>query len=442
MEGRMGFGSVKVVGAGLAGSEAAYQVAKRGGAVHLYEMRPRIKTPAHKTALFAELVCSNSLKSEDIENASGLLKKELRILGSLIMRCAERSRVPSGMSLSVDRKLFGMHISDRILSNPMIQLIPEEVRDIGDETTVIATGPLTSDALSKSLRGLLGEEYFYFYDATSPIVDAETIDTSQGFWGSRYGKGGPDYFNIPLDEGLYKRFVEELLRAEKHEEKPFENLKNFEGCKPIEDLAERGIDTLRFGPMKPVGLKDPKTRKEPYAVIQLRKENTSGTMLSMVGFQTRLKWKEQERVFRMIPALKNAVFLRFGYLHRNSFINSPKHLNEYLQLREKPNVFLGGQITGCEGYLESTALGLIAGINAIRFERGLPLVTPPETTMTGSLIRYIVTSPEKEFQPINANFGLLPPLEKRVKKREKRVLLAKRAIKSMEDWIKNLEGRA
>ncbi len=434
----MGTGSVKIVGGGLAGSEAAYQIVKRGGYVRLFEMRPVLKTPVHRTPLLGELVCSNSLKSEDLENASGLLKEELKILESLIMKCAERSRVPSGKALSVDRKIFALCVGDRLLSHHLVEFINEEVKQLTSETTVIATGPLTSKELSEEIRKLIGDEYFYFYDATSPIVDGSTVDFSEGFWGSRYGKGRDDYFNIPLDEKSYRAFVEELLKGEKVEEKPFEKLKEFEGCKPIEDLAERGIDTLRFGPMKPVGLKDPRTGKEPFAVVQLRKENVEGTMFSIVGFQTRLKWKEQERIFRMLPGLKKATFLRYGYLHRNSFIDSPKHLNRYLQLKKKPNIFFAGQITGCEGYLESTATGLIAGINALRFERGLPLIAPPETTMIGSIIKYI-TGEKENFQPMNANFGLLPPLEGKIPKREKRKRLAERAINDMKRWIRVVE---
>ncbi len=438
----MGTGSIRVVGGGLAGVEAAYQISKRGGRVLLYEMRPFKKTPVHKTPLLGELVCSNSLKSDDIENASGLLKRELSILGSFVLSCAYKSKIPAGKALAVERNLFALYLSDGILSNSLVEFIPKEFKDLDDNvTTIIATGPLTSEDLSKSIMKILGENYFYFYDATSPIIDGSTIDFSKGFWGSRYGRGGDDYFNIPLDKELYEKLMDEIIKGEKVEEKDFENLKSFEGCKPIEDLIERGRETLRFGPMRPVGLKDPRTGREPYAVIQLRREDREGRLFSMVGFQTRLKWGEQKRIFRMIPGLENAEFLRFGYLHRNSFINAPRHLNKFLQLKEKSNIFLGGQITGVEGYLESVATGLIAGINALRYERGMDLVTPPETTIIGSLIKYITESDERDFQPMNANFGLLPPLEERCRKRERKRLLAERAIKDMKRWFKeNVEG--
>ncbi|MGB9807563.1 MAG: methylenetetrahydrofolate--tRNA-(uracil(54)-C(5))-methyltransferase (FADH(2)-oxidizing) TrmFO [Thermosulfidibacteraceae bacterium] len=435
---------VIVVGAGLAGVEIVNVLNKAGVKVLLYEMRPVRMTPAHKTPYFGELVCSNSLKSTEITDASGLLKEEMKRLGSIIIHVAIKTSVPAGKALAVNRNEFAIGITRIIESMKNVEIVRSEIREIPDERPcVIASGPLTSDDLAESIRRFLGEDNLYFFDAISPIIDGETIDYSKGFWASRYDPNSKDYFNIPLNEEEYNRFYNELMKAEVVEYKEFEKgVKYFEGCMPIEELARRGRDTLLFGPMKPVGLIDPRTGKEPFAVVQLRREDREGRMFNIVGFQTKMKWPEQERVFRLIPGLENAEFLRYGGIHRNTYINSPKVLNATLSTKKDPLLFFAGQITGVEGYLESGATGIIAGVNAARIVKGLDPVVPPAETMIGSLINYIVNANPRDFQPMNANFGLLPPLEVKVRgKMERRKLLAERALKVLEEWMmeNNLE---
>lgn len=430
---------VWVVGGGLAGSEAAWQLAKRGIKVLLFEMRPSKFTPVHKTDKLGELVCSNSLRSRELTKAVGLLKKELRILKSLIMEAALFSQIEGGKSLIVDRELFSSYITEKILNHPEIEVIREEVTEIPDDRPVIiATGPLTSEAMAKALSDLIEIPYLHFYDAISPIVYAETIDWDKVFVADRYGKEeGGSYVNCPMTKEEYERFVKELLKAEKVPLHPFEDPRYFEGCLPIEVMAERGKDTLLYGPMKPVGLIDPKTGKEPYAVVQLRPENKEKTLYSMVGFQTKLKYEEQKRIFRMIPGLEKAEFARLGSIHRNTFVNAPLVLEKTLHLKKCPSVFLAGQITGVEGYVESTAMGLLAGINVARFIKNKPLVVPPKETAMGALVYYITEADPKHFQPMNVNWGLFPLLgvSKRISKERKYLLLAERALKSLNNWI-------
>lgn len=429
-----------VIGAGLAGSEAAYQIAKRGVKVKLYEMRPVKLTPAHKTGLFGELVCSNSLRSKELTKAVGLLKEELRRLGSLIIEAAIHCEIPGGKAWVVDRECFATYITHKLLNLSEIEVIREEVTEIPkDKIVIVATGPLTSEALAKSLSDLIDVPFLHFYDAISPIVYADSINWEKVFIADRGSEGEGVYVNCPMTKEEYERFVVELLKAEKVPLHPFEEPKYFEGCLPIEVMAERGKDTLRYGPMKPVGLIDPRTGKEPYAVVQLRPENKEKTLYNMVGFQTKLKYYEQERVFRMIPGLEKAEFARFGSIHRNTFVNAPLVLTPYLQLKNYPNIFLAGQITGVEGYVESTAMGWLAGINALRFLQGKPLLTPPPETAIGSLIHYLQSADPKHFQPMNVNWGLMPPLEKRVSKKDKYYMLSKRALERLEEWLKNLD---
>jgi len=429
---------VIVIGGGLAGSEAAWQLAERGFKVYLYEMRPHKLTPAHRTGFLAELVCSNSLGAEPIDKPLGLLKEELRRLGSLIISCADKTRVPAGGSLAVSRDDFARLVTEHIESHPNIRLIREEVTEIPPGPVIIATGPLTSDALAQRIRELIGEEYLYFYDAIAPIVTYESIDMTKAFRASRYGRGGEDYINCPMTREEYYRFVDALLQAETIELRDFEkeDPKFFEACLPIEVIARRGREALAFGPLRPVGLVDPRTGKQPYAVVQLRQDDAAGTLYNLVGFQTNLKWGEQERVFRLIPGLEKAEFVRFGQMHRNTFINSPKLLLPTLQFRQRLDLFFAGQITGSEGYVGSTATGLVAGLNMARILRGEePLVFPP-TTMIGALCRYITDPRLKEFQPMKANFGLLPPLERRVKKKQARyIAYAERALRDLEAFI-------
>ncbi len=427
---------VIVIGGGLAGSEAAWRLANEGHKVILYEMRPKKMTPAHKTGNLAELVCSNTLGGLEITTGAGLLKAEMKMLGSLILEAAQVARVPAGGALGVDRNIFSQYVTEKIESHPNIKVVREEVKEIPeDEIVIIATGPLTSDALSEKIKELVGHDTLYFYDAIAPIVEADSVDFSKGFWGSRYGKGGDDYFNCVLTEEEYRVFYEELLKAEKVQTKDFEKAVHFEGCLPIEEMAERGYKTLLHGPMRPVGLIDPRTGKEPFAVVQLRKENKEGTLLSLVGFQTKLTYKEQKRVFRLIPCLRNAVFVRLGSMHRNTFIQSNKVLTPFLNLRYKENIFFAGQITGVEGYVASAATGILAGINAGRLARGEEPLKAPEDTMLGALVKYITTK-EGELQPMNPVFGLLPPLGKRIKDKKKRKeLMAQRALKSLQEWI-------
>jgi methylenetetrahydrofolate--tRNA-(uracil-5-)-methyltransferase len=429
---------VIVIGGGLAGSEAAWQLAERGFKVYLYEMRPHKLTPAHRTGFLAELVCSNSLGAEPIDKPLGLLKEELRRLGSLIISCADKTRVPAGGSLAVSRDDFARLVTEHIESHPNIRLIREEVTEIPPGPVIIATGPLTSDALAQHIRELIGEEYLYFYDAIAPIVTYESIDMTKAFRASRYGRGGEDYINCPMTREEYYRFVDALLQAETIELRDFEkeDPKFFEACLPIEVIARRGREALAFGPLRPVGLVDPRTGKQPYAVVQLRQDDAAGTLYNLVGFQTNLKWGEQERVFRLIPGLEKAEFVRFGQMHRNTFINSPKLLLPTLQFRQRLDLFFAGQITGSEGYVGSTATGLVAGLNMAQILRGEePLVFPP-TTMIGALCRYITDPRLKEFQPMKANFGLLPPLERRVKKKQARyIAYAERALRDLEAFI-------
>ncbi|MFZ5863796.1 MAG: methylenetetrahydrofolate--tRNA-(uracil(54)-C(5))-methyltransferase (FADH(2)-oxidizing) TrmFO [Nitrospirota bacterium] len=427
---------VTVLGGGLAGCEAAWQAAERGVKVALYEMRPTRPTAAHKTDQLAELVCSNSLGSSDITNAAGILKEEMRRLGSLVVRVADTCRVPAGSALAVDRVEFAARITKEISTHPNITLIREELTTIPDHGPVIvATGPLTSDALAESLKKLTKAERLYFFDAISPIVDGETVDRSIVFPASRYNKGGDDYLNCPMTEAEYNDFYAALLAAEKVPTREFEKTPYFEGCMPIEVQADRGRQTLLFGPMKPVGLVDPRTGQRPFAVVQLRPEDVHGQAFNMVGFQTKLKWPEQKRVFRMIPGLEQVEFLRFGSLHRNTFINAPLLLRETLQLRYDSRIFFAGQIVGVEGYTESAGMGLLAGINAANFIQHKPLIIPPPTTTLGTLVTYLTTSDPRHFQPMNVNLGLFPPLPTRVVQRDvRRQKIVDRALSDLDKW--------
>ncbi len=427
---------VVIIGGGLAGSEAAWQAATRGARVTLYEMRPKEPTKAHKTGYLAELVCSNSLGSADILNAPGILKEEMRRLNSLVVRVADEVRVPAGSALAVDRDQFSQKITQALESHPNLRILREEVKEIPtDCLCIIATGPLTSDSLSAAIRNLTHSANLYFFDAISPIIDADSINMEEVFRASRYEKGGADYLNCPMDEATYDAFREAMLKAEKVQPKEFEKIPYFEGCIPIEVMAERGRQTMVFGPMKPVGLEDPRTGKRPFAVVQLRPENRHGTCYNMVGFQTKLTYPEQRRVFRMIPGLEQAEFLRLGSLHRNTFVNSPQLLRDTLQLKARGTLFFAGQLVGVEGYTESAAMGGLAGINAVRGLAGLPLVTPPPSTAHGCLVNYITTSDPRHFQPINTNFGLFPPLPTRIRdKEQKRRLIGQRALEDLEVW--------
>ncbi len=429
-----------VIGGGLAGVESAWRLANEGHKVILYEMRPQKQTPAHKTDKLAELVCSNTLGGMELTTGAGLLKAEMSLLNSLVIEAAKEARVPAGGALGVDREIFASYITRRIEGHPNVEVRREEVERIPeDEIVIVATGPLTSERLTEHIRELVGYDTLYFYDAISPIVEAESVDFSKGFWGSRYGRGGDDYFNCVLTEEDYRRFYEELLKAEKVQPKDFEKAVHFEGCLPIEEIAQRGYQTLLFGPMKPVGLVDPETGERPFAVVQLRKENAEGTLLSLVGFQTKLTYPEQKRVFRLIPALRNAVFVRLGSMHRNTFIQSNRVLTPFLNMRKRENIFFAGQITGVEGYVASSATGILAGMNAGRLAEGKELVVPPAETMLGSLVRY-VTGKEGELQPMNPVFGLLPPLERRVKgKKRRKELLAERALNKMREWVEDFQ---
>jgi methylenetetrahydrofolate--tRNA-(uracil-5-)-methyltransferase len=427
-----------VIGGGLAGSEAAWQAATRGVKVLLFEMRPRQTTEAHTTGMLGELVCSNSLRSNDPCSAPGLLKRELSLAGSLIMEAAEHSAVPAGSALAVDRTLFAEYITAKLSAHPNITVERTEVVELPDATAIIATGPLTSASMTRRLSELVGGEHLYFYDAIAPIIEAESIDYERVYRASRYGKGGDDYINCPMNEEEYGRFYNALMEADRVTPRAFEEDRVFEGCMPIEIMAGRGFDTPRFGPMKPVGLIDPKTGREPYSVVQLRAENKEGTAYNMVGFQTRLKWPEQKRVFRMIGGLENAEFLRYGSLHRNTFINSPLFLNRDLTLKRRESIFLAGQISGVEGYIESTAMGLIAGINAAFKLNGIPAVDVPPQTSHGALIRHITVSDGSRFQPSNINFGLFPPLEGPGRIRDKKLkkkMIADRALAAWQAWL-------
>jgi methylenetetrahydrofolate--tRNA-(uracil-5-)-methyltransferase len=430
---------IVVIGAGLAGCEAAWQIAKRGGKVILYEMKPEVYSPAHRSPFFAEIVCSNSFKSELLESGPGVLKKEMERLGSLILKTAMETRVPAGHSLAVDREIFSKRMTQIIEGLENVEIIRQEVSEIPeDRVTLIATGPLTSEALSGEIQRITGDRHLFFYDAISPIVTADSIDFVKTFKASRYGKGGDDYVNCPMGEDEYYQFVKALNQAEKVPIRQFEKRYLFEGCLPIEELAARGKDTLAFGPLKPVGLIDPRTGRQPFAAIQLRQEDRFGTLFNLVGFQTRLKQEDQKRVFRMIPGLERGEFVRWGSVHRNTFIDSPRLLKESLQLRDRPDLFFAGQLTGVEGYMESTAVGLLAGINALRRARGMETVFPPTTTAMGALIHYITHSQTIPFQPMNINLGLFPPLQGKARGQEKRRRLVKRALDEMEKWTEEM----
>ncbi len=432
--------SVMIIGGGLAGCEAAVQAARLGVKCRLYEMKPRRFSPAHRSENLAELVCSNSLKSELMTNASGLLKAEMKLLGSVVMEAAEQARVPAGQALAVDREVFSARVTGLVLSRPEVELVREEVERIPDKgIVVIATGPLTSEALSASLKELTGEESLFFYDAIAPVVFAESLDESVCFRASRYGRGEGDYINCPMTKEEYDRFVDALVSAEKAPIRDFEEGRYFEGCLPVEVMAERGRETLAHGPLKPVGLSDPRTGKRPYAVVQLRMEDKEGRLFNLVGFQTRLKYGEQERVFRMIPGLEKAEFARLGSMHRNTFIQSPELLEPTLCLRKDPRIFFAGQITGVEGYLESSAMGIIAGINAARAARGLEGIFPPPSTATGSLLNYITSRPAKEFQPMNINFGIMASDVKAKNRKQKKDAIVKRAIEDMQKFASRVE---
>jgi methylenetetrahydrofolate--tRNA-(uracil-5-)-methyltransferase len=427
--------NVTVVGGGLAGSEAAWALAERGVQVTLSEMRPGTKTAAHRTDRLAEIVCSNSFKSVDLTNAHGLLKAELRTLGSVLLPCADLARVPGGSALAVDRELFSRAVHERLTAHPNITLLREEVTVL-PSPGVIATGPLTSERLSQAMVARLGSSALAFYDAIAPVVSAESLDSSRLYALSRYGKGdGDDYLNAPMDAATYDGFIDALLEADQFQGHAFDEVPYFEGCLPIEEMARRGRETLRFGPMKPVGLADPRTGREPYAVVQLRREDRAGQMWNLVGFQTRLRVPEQQRVFRMIPGLESAEYLRYGSIHRNSYLNSPASLGPGLTAKDDDRLFFAGQITGVEGYTESLGTGIMAGVNLARRMRGEPIAVPPPTTMLGGLYRYLREADPRHFQPMNANFGLLDPLPGKVKKDRKKELLVERAQADFEAWL-------
>lgn len=414
---------VNVIGAGLAGSEAAWQIAKRGIKVRLFEMKPKLYSPAHHMSTFAELVCSNSLRSDRLENAVGLLKEEMRLLDSLIMKCADATRIPAGGALAVDRERFSQMVTETLLKCPNIEVINEEVTSLPDnEISIIATGPLTSGKFYEYVKNLIGRDYLHFFDAAAPIVAYSSIDMTKAFRASRYNRGADDYINCPMDKDQYELFWHELVNAELAPVKDFDKEIVFEGCMPIETMAKRGIDTLRFGPLKPVGLVNPNTGKVPYAVVQLRQDNAEGTLYNIVGFQTRLKWGEQKRVFSLIPGLENAEFVRYGVMHRNTFINSPKLLDNTYRLKTNRNVFFAGQITGVEGYVESASSGLVAGINAAMLVLGQNEVVFPSNTAIGALANYISDSSISDFQPMNINFGLIKHTEIKIKDKKRKYL--------------------
>ncbi|RMG91955.1 MAG: methylenetetrahydrofolate--tRNA-(uracil(54)-C(5))-methyltransferase (FADH(2)-oxidizing) TrmFO [Zetaproteobacteria bacterium] len=437
---------ITIIGAGLAGSEAAWQLARRGIPVRLYEMRPVKMTPAHKTGKCAELVCSNTFRADHLESAVGLLHEEMRMLGSLIMHCADRSRIPAGTALAVDREQFSELVSKALQREPLIELIHEEVSHLPEQGLVlVASGPLTSDALYENIQRLTGEQHLCFFDAIAPVVNAETIDMSVAYWKNRYDKHVSDgtegdYLNCPMNKEQYDAFIDALIQAEKVAFKDFENIPFFEGCMPIEEMAERGRETPRFGPMKPVGLEDPRTGQIPYAVVQLRRDNRLGNLLNMVGFQTKMTYGEQKRVFRMIPGLEQAEFFRLGSLHRNTFIKSPALLDGTLRLKKDPRILFAGQITGVEGYVESASTGLMAGLFLCRLWQGLPPVPPPETTAHGALLAHISRTRIEDFQPMNINFGLIPPVQqseggRRLSKLQRRRSISERALEHLQHWM-------
>ena len=434
-----------MIGGGLAGSEAAWQLAERGCGVVLHEMRPVQKTPAHQTDRFAELVCSNTFKSTETSNAHGLLKAEMRLLGSMVLEAADLARVPGGTALTVDRDVFAAAVTERVTSHPLIEVVRDEVKAI-PSPGIVATGPLTSEALSESIRARTGSDALSFYDAIAPIVAYDSVDHGIVFRASRYGKetmeGAGDegaYLNCPMSREEYEAFLDALTTADQYRTHEFDQVPYFEGCMPIEVMAQRGRETLRFGPMKPVGLEDPRTGRRPWAVVQLRQEDRGGAMWNLVGFQTRLRIPEQQRVFRMIPGLANADFFRYGQIHRNAYLNAPACLTPHLSLRDDPMVLFAGQLTGVEGYTESTAAGLIAGINMSRMLRGDEPLVPPPNTMLGALYRYLREADPRYFQPMNANFGLIDPLEIEVRdKRRKKELLAERSLAELARWRERL----
>ena len=420
---------VKVIGAGLAGSEAAWQLARRGIPVTLIDMKPHKKSPAHHSNDFAELVCSNSLRGDRLENAVGLLKEELRRCGSLILRCAEETRVEAGGCLAVDREGFAGKVTQYLKNHPNITIVSEEVTQVPEGPVIIATGPLTSDALSEAIGAYFGTGYLHFFDAAAPLVTAESVDMELAWWQSRYDRGTPDYVNCSMDKEQYEAFIEELIAAEEAPVHGFEDKNVFEGCMPVEVMARRGVDTLRYGPLKPVGLTDPKTGKEPYAVVQLRQDNAQGTVYNLVGFQTHLKFGEQKRVFSMIPALRNAEFVRYGVMHRNTFLQSPKLLDRYYADRRNPLVAFAGQMTGVEGYVESTASGFLAAVAMAAKVQGKAIPDFPKTTAIGALGQYISDESVVNFQPMNINFSIIEPLEQRIKKKaEKNLAIANRSL--------------
>jgi len=421
--------TVKVIGAGLAGSEAAWQLAQRGISVELIEMKPHKMTPAHHSADFAELVCSNSLRGDRLENAVGLLKEELRRCGSLILECADQTRVEAGGCLAVDREGFAKKVTEKLKDHPNITIISQEITQVPEGPVIIATGPLTSDALSEAIGKYFGTEYLHFFDAAAPLVTAESIDMDLAWWQSRYDRGTPDYVNCAMDKAEYEAFIRELISAEEAPVHGFEDKNVFEGCMPVEVMARRGMDTLRYGPLKPVGLRDPKTGKEPYAVVQLRQDNASKSIYNLVGFQTHLKFGEQKRVFSMIPALKNAEFVRYGVMHQNTFLQSPKLLDRYYADRRNPLVAFAGQMTGVEGYVESAASGFLAAVAMAAKVQSRKLPEFPKTTAIGALGLYISDESVENFQPMNINFSIIQPLEQRIRKKaEKNLAIAHRSL--------------
>ena len=429
---------VHIIGAGLAGSEAAWQAAELGVDVVLHEMRPVKMTPAHQTGHFAELVCSNSLKSQQVTNAAGLLKEELRRMNSLILHAADQHQLPAGQALAVDRELFASSITSMLHNHPRIHVIAEEVISLpsaGADCWVIASGPLTSEALARSLAEYTGQDYLHFYDAVAPIVTLDSIDMSVAFRASRYDKGDADYINCPMDRDQYQEFYQQLCVAEQHPQRDFEKALFFEGCLPIEELARRGQHTLAYGPMKPIGLTDPRTGRYPHAAVQLRQDNAAGDLYNLVGFQTNLRYGEQERIFRLIPGLENAEFVRYGVMHQNLFLNSPVLLNPSLQMKAREDLLAAGQITGVEGYIESAATGWLAGTNAARILLGQsPFILPP-VTMLGALVQYITTAESKHFQPMNAVFGIMPALpEGKRNKKQRQEMYAERALQELSTW--------
>lgn len=433
-----------IAGAGLAGSEAAWQAAERGVKVELYEMRPEHMTPAHKTGEFAELVCSNSLRGAGLENAVGVLKEEMRRLGSVVMEAADATKVPAGGALAVDRHGFSQRITEKVSNHPNVTVIHKELTEIpmeDDAVTIVATGPLTAGALAEDIKKRVGQGYFYFYDAAAPIVTLESVDMTRAWRASRYDKGEAAYINCPMTKEEYTAFWNALVTAEKAPTHDFEKEIFFEGCMPVEVMASRGEDTLLFGPLKPVGLDDPRTGKRPYAVVQLRQDNAEGTLYNIVGFQTHLKWPEQRRVFAMIPGLENAEFVRYGVMHRNTFINSPLALLPTMQLKDEPRLFFAGQMTGVEGYVESASSGLVAGINAARLVTGKEPVVFPEATAHGALCHYITTADSKKFQPMNVNFGLMPKPAERIRdKKLKKQKIAEAALAALDDFLPTVIG--